>query len=305
MSSSRKSFAVNSGSGAAQPGVKAGNAAAIKQDSPLKKSFLQDLENLPPSSPELVLSVPETPQSQIRLEAPLSCKDPGQEGRKSMEAGLLERLGQLSPICRSPRSKDVRRMVMEGGQKPKRELEYSSSVKRLLSPPQESNSVKRSRSDVESAPLGSSGEVTRPVKTFRLSNGQSDGIARGAGVVSHGDKGQTSICRRDVGLETGFTGIVEQRFREEKACGSPAALHTANSACKPSADAPTRGVHRGGQQDQTDPNKAQTGTTSNQKPSGGKVEQLVAVVVSQLYSSDTCILTKPLLLPCKMLPQGP
>lgn len=178
---------------------------------------------------------------------------------------------------------------MEGGQKPKRELEYSSSVKRLLSPPQESNSVKRSRSDVESAPLGSSGEVTRPVKTFRLSNGQSDGIARGAGVVSHGDKGQTSICRRDVDLETGFTGIVEQRFREEKACGSPAALHTANSACKPSADAPTRGVHRGGQQDQTDPNKAQTGTTSNQKPSGGKVEQLVAVVVSQLFSSDTCI----------------
>lgn len=266
MPSSRKSSAVNSGFAAAQPGFKDGNAAAIKQGSPLKKSFLRDLENLPPSSPELVHSVPETPDSQIRLESSFSCRDPGQEGCKSsIEAGLLERLSQLSPICRSPRSKvqNVRRTMTEGGQKPKRELEYSSSFKRVISPPQEPNSVKRSRSAYAPVPTG---EVTRPVKTFHLSNEQPEGIGRGAGEVSHGEE------KRDVGIETdsGFTVIAEQKFPEEKACGSPG-----TAPRKPSAHDATRDVQRGAQQDQTDPNKTGAGTTSNQEPAGGEVEQFV------------------------------
>lgn len=266
MPSSRKSSAVNSGFAAAQPGFKDGNAAAIKQGSPLKKSFLRDLENLPPSSPELVHSVPETPDSQIRLESSFSCRDPGQEGCKSsIEAGLLERLGQLSPICRSPRSKvqNVRRTMTEGGQKSKRELEYSSSFKRVISPPQEPNSVKRSRSAYAPVPTG---EVTRPVKTFHLSNEQPEGIGRGAGEVSHGEE------KRDVGIETdsGFTVIAEQKFPEEKACGSPG-----TAPRKPSAHDATRDVQRGAQQDQTDPNKTGAGTTSNQEPAGGEVEQFV------------------------------
>lgn len=268
MPSSRKSSAVSSGFAAAQPGFKDGNAAAIKQGSPLKKSFLRDLENLPPSSPELIHSVPETPDSQIRLESSFSCRDPGQEGCKSsIEAGLLERLGQLSPICRSPRSKvqNVRRTMTEGGQKPKRELEYSSSVKRVISPPQETHSVKRSRSASAPVPTGSCPEVTRPVKTFHPSNEQPEAIGRGAGEVSRGED------KRDVGIETdsGFTVIAEQKFPEEKAWSPGTAPR------KPSAHDPTRDVQRGAQQDQTDPNKTEAGTTSNQEPAGGEVEQFV------------------------------
>lgn len=266
----RKSSAVNSGYAAGQPGFNDGNTAAIKQGSPLKKSVLRDLENLPPSSPELVHSVPETPESQIRLESSFSCRDPGQEGCKSsIEAGLLERLGQLSPICRSPRSKvqNVRRAMTESGQKPRRELEYSSSAKRVISP-QESPSVKRSRSAFSPTPTG-----TRPAKTFDLSNGQPEGIGRGAAVVSHGEE------KRGVGIQkdSSFTVIAEQKFPEEKACGSPlTAPRAARSPTrKPSADDPTRDAQRGAQQDQTGPNKSEAGTTSNREPAGGEVEQFV------------------------------
>lgn len=180
MSSSRKS-AVILGSPACQPGIK-----DTKQESPLKKSFLLDLENLPPSSPDLVLSVPETPQSQIRLESSFSSRDPGQECCKpSAEAGLLERLGQMSPICRSPtsRARDVRRATAESGQKPRRGLEYSCSVKRVISPPQGSHSVKRSRG--------------------------------GAAVLSVGEE------KRGVVIETGDSAFT--LMAGEKACGRPGA----------------------------------------------------------------------------------
>lgn len=196
MSSSRKSAAVISGSPATQPGIRDGNGAVIQQESPLKNCFLQDLENLPPLSPDLVLSVPETPQSQIRLDSSLSSRDPGQEGCKSsLEAGLLERLGQMSPICRSPTSKvrDVRRTMTASGQKPKRGLEYSCSVKRVLSPPQDSHSVKRSRG----------------------------GIGGGAGDVSRGGEKRNGIIKTDFGV------TLMPKFPQEKDCGLPDATSRA------------------------------------------------------------------------------
>lgn len=199
----------------------------------MKKSFLRDLENLPPSSPDLVLSVPETPQSQIRLESSFSCREPGQEGCKSSaESGLLERLGQMSPICHSPTSKvrDVRRTMMESGQTPRRGLEYSCSVKRVISPPQDSHSVKRSRSG--SGPL-----------------------MGGATVVSRGEEKSGGVIDTD----SGFTLIAEQKFPEDKACRRP--------------DIPRRAEQRSETQDETDPKKTEAETTSNQGAAGGEVEQ--------------------------------
>lgn len=101
---------------------------------------------------------------------------------------------------------------------------------------------------------------------FHLSNEQPEGIGRGAGEVSHGEE------KRDVGIETdsGFTVIAEQKFPEEKACGSPG-----TAPRKPSAHDATWDMQRGAQQDQADPNKTGAGTTSNQEPAGGEVEQFV------------------------------
>lgn len=177
-------------------------------------------------------------------------------------------------------------MMTEGGQKPKRELEYSSSVKRVISPPQQSHSVKRSRIAFAPGPMGCSPDLTRTENTFHLSNEQPEGIRRGAGVVSHGEE------KRDVANKTdsGFTVRAEQKFPEGKACGSPGTAQRAPNSptSKPSADDPTRDVQKGAQQDQPDANKTEAGTSSNQEPAAGEVEQFVHLQ----FLLDLCSLLK-------------
>ncbi|XP_029284528.1 LOW QUALITY PROTEIN: DNA replication ATP-dependent helicase/nuclease DNA2 [Cottoperca gobio] len=127
--------------------IKYGETSTFRPQSPLKRSILGDLENLP-SSPDLLLTVPETPTSQIRLASSSSSKDSGQlSPPSSREVASREKLGQLSPICRSPRSKGqrARRVVSEEGGKTKWIERFPGSVKRLISPPPESHNAKRPR----------------------------------------------------------------------------------------------------------------------------------------------------------------
>ncbi|XP_068614155.1 DNA replication ATP-dependent helicase/nuclease DNA2-like [Brachionichthys hirsutus] len=118
-----------------------GVTSAIRPHSPLKKSIVLDLENLLPSSPEFLLSVPETPKSQIKV-ASSSSRYRGQSISQPSQ-----RFGQLSPVCRGPRPKgqSVRRAISKGSGKGMSEVGCSSSIKRLISPSQESNNAKKKR----------------------------------------------------------------------------------------------------------------------------------------------------------------
>ncbi|XP_028258296.1 DNA replication ATP-dependent helicase/nuclease DNA2 isoform X2 [Parambassis ranga] len=194
--------------------------------SPMKKSVLSDLENLPPSSPDLVLSVPETPNSQIRPFCSTSIREEG-------------RLGQLSPICRSPLSKEQsvhKVMPEERGRR---------SIKRVFSPPEVSHSPKRPRTANLLSPRAlinssdSNLKVPRPlfgsVKINRLCSDRTPDQperlkhhSQGSKVV-HNDSRNTVMLlqsesvkqRRHQGeqirKDSDFTVITEQKATEEKA----------------------------------------------------------------------------------------
>lgn len=119
-----------------EPQIRNDQTSLHRLHSPLKRTVLTDIENLPPSSPDL-LTVPETPSSQIRL-APSS----SETNRQS-----LAKVIQLSPICRSPRYKEpgVRGVMTSEGGGPGREEGASGSLKRLFSPPEVSHLAKRPR----------------------------------------------------------------------------------------------------------------------------------------------------------------
>uniref|UniRef100_A0A3P8SAI6 DNA replication ATP-dependent helicase/nuclease n=1 Tax=Amphiprion percula TaxID=161767 RepID=A0A3P8SAI6_AMPPE len=169
-----------------EPQIKDGGSSLFRLHSPLKRNVLVGLENLLPSSPDLLLSVPETPNSQIRPALSPSTRDAGLwSPEPSREAAFSSKLGQMSPICRSPCSKgqSLRRLMAEEGGRSRREDRWSGSIKRLLSPKEESNHAKRPRTANPSPPTtvinptGSSVKGTRavmdPVKAPHLSSGQS------------------------------------------------------------------------------------------------------------------------------------
>ncbi|KAM9366704.1 DNA replication ATP-dependent helicase/nuclease DNA2 [Symphorus nematophorus] len=231
LSSSTKLSITGTAFAKTEPHIKNGQTSTFRPQSPLKRSILGDLENLLPASPDLLLSVPETPTSQIR-----PSRDPGTlSPRPSREAASLEKLGQLSPICRSPRSKGqvVRRVVIEAGGKTKREEGCFASIKRLISPPHESHNVKRLRAANPPAqrnplsPIRSNLKVTTavisPLKTPHLSSDQSEGHNRYTDVVFDDNKNKTMALKRDVeGRDknekvSGFSVITEQRAAEVKA----------------------------------------------------------------------------------------
>lgn len=273
MPSSRKLSAMGTGPATAAALIKDREASTLKPQSPLKRSILGELDNLLPLSPDLILSVPETPQSEIRLESSFSCKS-------SREVGHLERLGQLSPICRSPRSKvqNVRRIMSEDGEKTKRELEYCGSVKRLLSPPQESHNAKRSRTAKPPAITGSSPKVTRPVESFDLSDSQSEGCKRGTQAVCKNDENKMSVWKRDGGMkskmemDSGFTLIAEQKAPEAKAHQGPdAALHLNTRTTNGHIHTPsTNGVQRGAREDEPGINKTEATRKAVTSANGGQ-----------------------------------
>ncbi|XP_017274119.1 DNA replication ATP-dependent helicase/nuclease DNA2 [Kryptolebias marmoratus] len=164
-----------------------------KLSPPSKRSVLGELENILPSSPDLLLSVPETPNSQIRLSS--SREENRLSSEPHREALYRSEVSQLSPICRSPSSKGLklRNIVTEKGEGAKKEERLSGPLKRLFSPAEESHNAKRVRSSppklVISSTVGRLKAVnpfTDPAKTPQLYSHQSDG--RSESLVERGGK---------------------------------------------------------------------------------------------------------------------
>ncbi|XP_030580226.1 DNA replication ATP-dependent helicase/nuclease DNA2 isoform X2 [Archocentrus centrarchus] len=222
--------------------IKDCESSPFKLHSPLKRSVLGDLENLLPSSPDLLLSVPETPNSQIRH----TCSPSFKEDPSRAEV-CLAKLGQLSPICRSPRSKwpNVRSVMTKDGGIPQREDRWSASTKRLFSPPEESHNAKRPRTaspsttdaviSPKSRSLKLTHTMTEPEKTPTLSTdrsaGHSDKLVGHSGcteVVLHDSRSTIkSVSSLSLGQQRkpqddhdekdpGFTLIMEQKADEVK-----------------------------------------------------------------------------------------
>ena len=124
-----------------------------------KKNLLGDQENTPPSSPDLIilspdllLSVPETPDSEIRPNRTPASKSRGQHCLQSRgDASGLGNVDKLSPICRS-------------SHRERREELRSVSVKRLFGSHDESNNAKRSRTDNTQLTRKFSGPKTNGIK---------------------------------------------------------------------------------------------------------------------------------------------
>ncbi|XP_076582041.1 DNA replication ATP-dependent helicase/nuclease DNA2 [Chaetodon auriga] len=290
-----------------EPQIKDGGVFTFRPHSPLKRSILGALDNLPPSSPDLLLSVPETPKSQIRHS---TSRDPGQlSPQPSSEVVSLDKLNQLSPICRSPRSRGQsgRRVMTKDGGKTKREEGCSSAIKRLLSPPPESHNAKKPKTAnppvqrTVLSPRGSNMKVTRPVigpeKTLHSSNDWSDAHSGGSEMIFNDNKNKimslTSVWRRDVkeGVENrkdcGFTVITEQKAAGAKASGNPQPrldedAHTLTAHMdKPRAQTITPAAQRSAKEGETDLNKkgatraaitsskGDNETSSDQRQAGG------------------------------------
>ncbi|KAF3686321.1 DNA replication ATP-dependent helicase/nuclease DNA2 [Channa argus] len=165
-----------------EPQIKNGETPLFRLHSPLKRSVLGEIENLPPSSPDLLLSVPETPNSQIRLSSSCSHREAGcLSPRHNTEVVSLVEIGQLSPICRSPRSKGQRMRRVMCSEGVKANSEEGCSLKRLFSPPEESPHPKRPR--VMLSPTRNNLKLTNPVigplKTASFSSGVSGSHGEG------------------------------------------------------------------------------------------------------------------------------
>nr|XP_020445477.1 DNA replication ATP-dependent helicase/nuclease DNA2 isoform X2 [Monopterus albus] len=220
--------------------VNDGELSQFRLYSPLKRSVLGGIENLLPSSPDLFLSVPETPSSQIRSRE-ADCLSP----LPNREVVSLAKFGHLSPICRSPRSKgqSVRRVMASEGGRAQREERCFGSLKRLFSPSEDFHQAKRSRTVL--GPTGS-GIKDRslgigPMMTAHLCNDQSggpsevlEGHSRRSEVVCHAssntltslepvschlvEEQRKHLEERD---KDGFTVITEQKATETKTTGDP------------------------------------------------------------------------------------
>lgn len=167
----------------------------FRPDSPFKRRILGVIENLLPSSPDL-FSVPETPESQIRLSTSLSI------------------VRDVSLICQSPVSREpsTHHILTKDERKTKRD--FSGPRKRLISPPQKSHDAKRS---MNSNPLTThSLNVHRPVKAT-----QSDAHNKGSEMFSCDYRiRETSQSNGTVKNKTdsNFTVIAEQKPTDAKAC---------------------------------------------------------------------------------------
>ncbi|CAG5854382.1 unnamed protein product [Menidia menidia] len=228
-----------------EPPTKDDQSSLFRPNSSPKRSILGDLENVLPLSPDLILSVPETPNSQIRCACSSSSRDAGcQCSESSSDKTCLAKLGQLSPISRSPRSKGQRvRRIMNGVVGPtKREDGLSGSLKRLLCPPDESLNAKRARAASSSPPraagssTGSGLKAEVPpaisVSTPHLLNQQSTGQNESAAghsrdaEIDFSSRRSTAISHRPVSAlsmerpdqsDSGFTALTETKAAEVKA----------------------------------------------------------------------------------------
>ncbi|XP_023251041.1 DNA replication ATP-dependent helicase/nuclease DNA2 [Seriola lalandi dorsalis] len=292
---SKRSSITDTGFVKTEPRIKDGETAPLGLHSPLKRRVLGDLENLLPSSPDL-LSVPETPNSQIRCAS--SSSSPSREAgclspKPSRERVSLVKIGQLSPICLSPRSKglSVRRSVTDEGGRTKREEGCTDSRKRLFSPPEESHNAKRPRTVM--SPTGSNLKVTRPVighgKTPYVSSdqlkGQSkmfEGHSRGTDVVFN-DSRNTTTSLNSVSCHSlgGHRKHQEERDEDDKDSGFTVITngnphtrldedtHTLTAHVhKPRAQTITPALQRSAKEEEADLNKKEATRAAVTSPNG-------------------------------------
>nr|XP_054588156.1 DNA replication ATP-dependent helicase/nuclease DNA2 isoform X2 [Nothobranchius furzeri] len=159
-------------------------------NSPSKRSILGDLKNLLPSSTDLLISVPETPNSQIRLSS--SGEEDQLSPEPAREVALGDKNRHLSPICRSPRAKGrkLRRTMTKEGERTKTEDGLFGPLKRLFSPPEESRNAKRARS--ADAVIHSAGIILKG-KMPNLSSNQSPGPPERSEGHNEGKQNVTSV----------------------------------------------------------------------------------------------------------------
>ncbi|XP_019954414.2 DNA replication ATP-dependent helicase/nuclease DNA2 [Paralichthys olivaceus] len=216
-----------------EPQIKNDGSAPVKLYSPGKRCILGELDNLLPSSQDLVLSVPETPTSQIRLASSSPSRGAGHlSPLPSREATSLSNTGQLSPIYLSsyPKGQNMCRTKREEG--------CPGSIKRLFSPPEETHNAKRPRTIFSPTGSNLTGSVIGHGKTLHFSNNQSEsrserseGHSRGTGVVLN-DSRNTTVSLKSVSChgndredsdkpEKDFTVITEQKAATVKTSNNP------------------------------------------------------------------------------------
>lgn len=144
-------------------------------------------------------------------------------------------IGQLSPICRSPRSKgpSARRVTTGEGGRTTREEGCSGSMKRLFSPPEEPHHAKRQR--IVLSPKNSNLKLKKPLigplRTTRFSSDLSEGHSqifknsrnetiplKPVSCQSLGEQRthQEERCKNERGSGSGFTVITEQEATQAK-----------------------------------------------------------------------------------------
>lgn len=222
------------------PPVKDAGGPPLQLHSPSKRNILGDLENIP-SSPLHLLCIPETPNSQIRLPRSPSGGEAGVQNLQcSKEVPFPASLGQLSPICRSPRSKGLRmqRATTEEGRRTKREDGWSGPLKRLLSPHEESQKAKKPKNIISlsslapmSNPSGRSLKPAVPAASIeKKSSSKSNGpLQHSRGAEAHFNPSRNILMQlnrvsghhleeKQMSVEDkrnlGFTAITEQKSPE-------------------------------------------------------------------------------------------
>ncbi|XP_055363244.1 DNA replication ATP-dependent helicase/nuclease DNA2 isoform X2 [Betta splendens] len=201
--------------------------------SPIKRSVLGDLENLLPSSPD-ILSVPETPSSQIRLTSYCSSTEADPLRRRfSTEAGREGKVLQLSPICRSPRSKGLRvqRVETGGARTTKREEGCSGSLKRLFSPPDELHNTKRPRIVLspKNSDLNQKRPLIGPLTMTRFPSDPSEGHSQGT-ELGYNDSRNTTVSLKPVSGHSWGEHSTHQESKDRSRQGSGFTLITEQKA---------------------------------------------------------------------------
>ncbi|XP_011607896.1 DNA replication ATP-dependent helicase/nuclease DNA2 [Takifugu rubripes] len=163
-------------------------------NSPFKRNILGDIDNLLPSSPDL-LYVPETPKSQMRL----------------FLASSTEKSDWSPQACR-PLSREPRIHQILSKDEGKTISHFSCTRKRLISPPQESYSAKKSMNSNGLTQTAHSLNIARPFNAM-----QSDVHNKGNEMfISAKRISETSIRNGTMENKTGY--IFTQKTADSKAC---------------------------------------------------------------------------------------
>lgn len=211
----------------------------------------------------------------------------------STEVANLVVIGQLSPICRSPRSKgtSVRRVTTgEGGRTKRFQEGRSGSMKRLFSPTEESHHAKRQR--IVLSPKNSNLKLKKPpigpLKTTRFSSDLSEGHSRifstgrnetiplkPVSCQSLGEQGTHQEVRDENQRGSGFTVITEQEATQAKTgvnlCADKEASSPSAHVHEPAALIVPSAPQRNTNERDADTNQTQATRTAMTSSNGDKV----------------------------------